>query len=218
MGPKGSKKNSKITKYTSKHTEKIQEEIKKAKSPHKSLGPVHTKPDPKNFKNQDKSKVSNVEQNLNTSKRYIENSKNKERQKIFQDVELIKPTPSNSVNRMGKAEEKFINNLKKNKTTNKSKDLKLGKIPNYVKKYNEEKRNSTKTNHVSNNQMSESEKFEILNGLKSNWEKVNKQYQTMSVVLDTPSKKRRKLELEDTMTQLESSIELLQKSKTIILV
>merc|ERR1711973_461857 len=101
MGPKGSKKNSKITKYTSKHTEKIQEEIKKAKSPHKSLGPVYSKPDPKNFKNQDKSKVSNVEQNLNTSKRYIENSRNKERQKIFQEKSPIKRTPSKSIDRMG---------------------------------------------------------------------------------------------------------------------
>ena len=66
--------------------------------------------------------------------------------------------------------------------------------------------------------MSEGEKKEILNGLKKNWEKVNRQYQILSVIIDTPSKKQHKLELEQKLTKLESDIDLIKKSPAIIVV
>merc|ERR1719389_1392213 len=44
--------------------------------------------------------------------------------------------------------------------------------------------------------LGEAERVEMLNGLKTNWDRINKAYQTLSFTLDTPAKKQRKEEFE----------------------
>merc|ERR1711934_1301786 len=55
--------------------------------------------------------------------------------------------------------------------------------------------------------LSEGERIEMLNGLKTNWDRINKAYQTLSFTLDTPAKKQRKEEFEAQLEQLERDIE-----------
>ena len=55
--------------------------------------------------------------------------------------------------------------------------------------------------------LSEQERIEMLNGMKTNWDRINKAYQTLSFTLDTPAKKQRKEEFEAQLEQLERDIE-----------
>ena len=64
-------------------------------------------------------------------------------------------------------------------------------------------------------QLSENERDEILNGLKSNWELLHHEYQGLSVVTDTAPKKNRKERMEAEMKQLERDIESIEKHKII---
>merc|ERR1712070_1037797 len=59
--------------------------------------------------------------------------------------------------------------------------------------------------------LSESEKMAMLEGLKTNWDRINKAYQTLSFTLDTPAKKQRKEEFEAQLEQIERDIEKLSK-------
>jgi len=59
--------------------------------------------------------------------------------------------------------------------------------------------------------LSESERQNIIAGLKTNWEEIHHQYQGLSVVTDTAPKKNRKERMEAEMDQLEKDIELLEK-------
>ena len=59
--------------------------------------------------------------------------------------------------------------------------------------------------------LSEEERIEMLNGMKTNWDRINKAYQTLSFTLDTPAKKQRKEEFEAQLEQLERDIERLSK-------
>merc|ERR1719313_129061 len=60
------------------------------------------------------------------------------------------------------------------------------------------------------------EKMEMLNGLKTNWDRINKAYQTLSFTLDTPAKKQRKEEFEAQLEQIEREIEKLSKGTLFI--
>merc|ERR1711959_153934 len=64
--------------------------------------------------------------------------------------------------------------------------------------------------------LSESERIEMLNGLKTNWDRINKAYQTLSFTLDTPAKKQRKEEFEAQLEQLERDIERLSKRNVFV--
>merc|ERR1712196_643947 len=64
--------------------------------------------------------------------------------------------------------------------------------------------------------LSEGERIEMLNGLKTNWDRINKAYQTLSFTLDTPAKKQRKEEFEAQLEQLERDIEKLSKGTLFI--
>lgn len=55
--------------------------------------------------------------------------------------------------------------------------------------------------------LSDTERKEILQGLKENWESVNDDYQKLSLTVDTPPKIARKTVLERTLKQLEKDIE-----------
>ena len=65
-------------------------------------------------------------------------------------------------------------------------------------------------------QLSEDERAELLAGMKANWEKLNKAYQTLSFTLDTPAKRVKKEKYEEEMHQLEADIQRL--SKPVVLV
>ena len=64
-------------------------------------------------------------------------------------------------------------------------------------------------------QLTEDERQGILNGLKSNWEEIHKEYQGLSVVTDTAPKKNRKERMEAQMKQLERDIESLERHRVI---
>merc|ERR1712054_28369 len=64
--------------------------------------------------------------------------------------------------------------------------------------------------------LSENERIEVLNGLKTNWDRINKAYQTLSFTLDTPAKKQRKEEFEAQLEQLERDIERLSKKNVFV--
>eukprot|EP00294_Goniomonas_avonlea_P003946 CAMPEP_0114552792 /NCGR_PEP_ID=MMETSP0114-20121206/7309_1 /TAXON_ID=31324 /ORGANISM="Goniomonas sp, Strain m" /LENGTH=260 /DNA_ID=CAMNT_0001737683 /DNA_START=257 /DNA_END=1039 /DNA_ORIENTATION=+ len=59
--------------------------------------------------------------------------------------------------------------------------------------------------------MGEMERAAIVEGLKANWERINKEYQTLSFTLDTPAKKKRKEEYESMLEQIEQDIKRLSK-------
>ena len=61
-----------------------------------------------------------------------------------------------------------------------------------------------------------SEPIEMLNGLKTNWDRINKAYQTLSFTLDTPAKKQRKEEFEAQLEQLERDIERMSKRNVFV--
>lgn len=64
--------------------------------------------------------------------------------------------------------------------------------------------------------VSEPERIEMLNGLKTNWDRINKAYQTLSFTLDTPAKKQRKEEFEAQLEQLERDIERMSKRNVFV--
>lgn len=55
----------------------------------------------------------------------------------------------------------------------------------------------------------------MLSGLKGNWDELHRQYQALSVVIDTLPKKQKKENLEKEMQQLEKDIEVLEKHSVI---
>ncbi|CAL8321390.1 unnamed protein product [Boreogadus saida] len=63
--------------------------------------------------------------------------------------------------------------------------------------------------------LSAEERSSIMVGLKKNWEDLNRQYQGLSMVTDTITKKHRKERLEHAMRQLESHISMLERYTTI---
>ena len=64
-------------------------------------------------------------------------------------------------------------------------------------------------------QLSEEERRDILDGLKTNWEQLHHEFQCLSVVIDTVPKKLRKERLESEMKQLERDIEIFERHSAI---
>merc|ERR1711998_822889 len=64
--------------------------------------------------------------------------------------------------------------------------------------------------------LSEGERHEMLAGLKTNWDRINKAYQTLSFTLDTPAEKQRKEEFEAQLEQIERDIERLSKRNVFV--
>lgn len=64
-------------------------------------------------------------------------------------------------------------------------------------------------------QVGDTEREELLAGLKANWEEIHHQYQGLSVITDTAPKKARKQRMEAKMKQLEKDIELVERHKLI---
>ncbi|TPP60036.1 Enkurin [Fasciola gigantica] len=66
------------------------------------------------------------------------------------------------------------------------------------------------------NQVTPEERMKLINGMKQCWQKLYKQYQTLSVMIDTPPKMSRKSRLENQMNILEHDIEFLDRFETIL--
>ena len=64
-------------------------------------------------------------------------------------------------------------------------------------------------------QVGEQQRQQLLGGLRKNWEELHHQYQGLSVVTDTVSKKARKERMEAEMKQLERDIEMMEQHKVI---
>merc|ERR1712046_25541 len=104
-----------------------------------------------------------------------------------------------------------------------------GKVPAYLEKvkaeiqdeynyiqqmqeaYEEEGEDGCRTRVLNND-----ERMEMIEGLKTNWDRINKAYQTLSFPLDTPAKKQRKEEFEAQLEQIERDIERLSKGQIFV--
>lgn len=99
-----------------------------------------------------------------------------------------------------------------------------GQTPEYLQQRREETRREQEEydNYVKERmkqgamkQLPEGERQQILQGLKKNWDELHHQFQKLSLVTDTASKKRRKEHLEMKMKQLEKDIEMMERYKII---
>merc|ERR1711988_1087393 len=64
--------------------------------------------------------------------------------------------------------------------------------------------------------LNDDERMEMIEGLKTNWDRINKAYQTLSFTLDTPAKKQRKEEFEAQLEQIERDIDRLSKGQIFV--
>merc|ERR1712070_855024 len=88
---------------------------------------------------------------------------------------------------------------------------------NYIMQMQEAQEEADQDGNFGRTRMiSENERVEMLNGLKTNWDRINKAYQTLSFTLDTPAKKQRKEEFEAQLEQIERDIERLSKRNVFV--
>ncbi|KAG8504698.1 Enkurin [Galemys pyrenaicus] len=99
-----------------------------------------------------------------------------------------------------------------------------GVTPEYICKRNEEVKKAQEEydNFVQESlkkaamkRLSDEEREAVLQGLKKNWEEVHKEFQSLSVFIDSIPKKIRKQKLEKEMKQLEHDIGVIEKHKII---
>lgn len=97
-----------------------------------------------------------------------------------------------------------------------------GQVPQYLGRVKDQIQQEYKmieemqqSNHPQNENniamITEDEREALLKGLKDSWEKVNKEYQTLSFTLDTPAKKQRKEQYEARLEEIENDIKKLSK-------
>ncbi|XP_073344845.1 enkurin [Pagrus major] len=99
-----------------------------------------------------------------------------------------------------------------------------GEVPEYLQQRNEEEQraqeayvNSVKEQREQGamKHLSDEERQAVLEGLKKNWDELHREYQGLSLVTDTLSKKSRKERLEAALKQLETDINRFERFKTI---
>ncbi|KAM4828558.1 enkurin [Thomomys bottae] len=99
-----------------------------------------------------------------------------------------------------------------------------GITPEYISKRNEDVKKAQEEydNYIQENlrkaamkRLSDEEREAVLQGLKKNWEEVHREFQSLSVFIDSIPKKTRKQKLEEEMRQLEHDISILEKHKII---
>ncbi|XP_050008580.1 enkurin isoform X1 [Alexandromys fortis] len=99
-----------------------------------------------------------------------------------------------------------------------------GVTPEYICKRNEDVKKAQEEydNYIQENlkkaamkRLSDEEREAVLQGLKKNWEEVHKEFQSLSVFIDSIPKKIRKQKLEGEMKQLEHDISVMEKHKII---
>ncbi|XP_034416296.1 enkurin [Cyclopterus lumpus] len=99
-----------------------------------------------------------------------------------------------------------------------------GEVPEYLQQRNEEERRARERYHDCVTQqrqqgamklLSEEERRATLEGLKKSWDKLHRDYQSLSLVTDTLSKKARRCQLEVELNRLEDDINRFERFKTI---
>uniref|UniRef100_A0A6I8NC03 Enkurin, TRPC channel interacting protein n=1 Tax=Ornithorhynchus anatinus TaxID=9258 RepID=A0A6I8NC03_ORNAN len=99
-----------------------------------------------------------------------------------------------------------------------------GLTPEYIIKRNEEVRKAQEEydayvqeslRKAAMKRLTDEERETVLQGLKQNWEEVHREFQALSVVIDSTPKKMRKQKLEAEMKQLEHDIGVIEKHKVI---
>uniref|UniRef100_A0A3P8WXV3 Enkurin, TRPC channel interacting protein n=1 Tax=Cynoglossus semilaevis TaxID=244447 RepID=A0A3P8WXV3_CYNSE len=99
-----------------------------------------------------------------------------------------------------------------------------GEVPEYLLQRNEEKQRAQEEYDMfvkeqqeqgAMTHLSDAERQAVLEGLKKNWDELHQQYQSLSFVIDTLSKKAHKERLETAMKTLEADIDLFERFKTI---
>uniref|UniRef100_G3TF32 Enkurin, TRPC channel interacting protein n=1 Tax=Loxodonta africana TaxID=9785 RepID=G3TF32_LOXAF len=224
--------------YTSVFKTTVKEDVQKAKNAMKTMGPAKVEvPSPKNFL-----KKHSKEKTLPPKKKFEWNEPRKppvpqrsehpvmgiQSGKNFINTNAAdvimgvakKPKPIYVDKRTGDKHDlessglvpKFIN----------KKDY--GVTPGYICKRNEEVKKAQEEydNYVQENlrkaamkRLSDEEREAVLQGLKKNWEVVHKEFQSLSVFIDSIPKKMRKQKLEEEMKQLEHDIGVIEKHKII---
>ena len=100
----------------------------------------------------------------------------------------------------------------------------FGEVPVYIKKRNAEVKQAQREydqyvrermKQGAMQQLTEEERAEMVDGLKKNWEELHHQYQDLSVVTDTVSKRYKKERIESELKQLERDIDLMERHKII---
>lgn len=101
----------------------------------------------------------------------------------------------------------------------------FGQVPGYLiqrqrhidealKRYNEFVKEMQERNALY--QVTPEERKKLINGLKQRWQTLYRQYQTLSIMVDTQPKMNRKLFLENQLNMLEHDIEFLERFDTIL--
>jgi len=99
-----------------------------------------------------------------------------------------------------------------------------GKVPSYLTQRKEEEMRTMKDHEARVSAMSKAgaprqltseERQSLLDGLKANWTQLHRDYQGLSVVVDTESKKQRKKSMEARLAQLEADIQRVERHPVI---
>merc|ERR1712168_44700 len=225
--------------YTSKYTNAVIFEVKKSKSSKKTMGPAKIdQPGPEKFlKKRDQSfevvkkpqgeryheprKPSlPKEQNTlagSTNKNFIKQNA----------VEVITSIPTKPLAIYCDTKNGNKNNFTASGLTlNYSNKKDYGKLPKYLvernrfveedkKRYEEYMENIMKQKAM--DKLAASERDNILKSLKEKWNSIHDEYQGLSVVTDTLSKKHKKDRLEGEMNQIERDIKCVESNQTILI-
>ncbi|KAL5497331.1 hypothetical protein EMCRGX_G013791 [Ephydatia muelleri] len=226
--------------HKSKFSESVKMEVKRNKSPDKTMGPAkvvvnspndylrkHSK-EPKltgdsTFKYPDSdSRKPSVPKHTEKPQMGTTSSKNFISTNVATNVTAVpkKPTPKYVDTAMG---DRF--DLEKSGLVPKYlKKKEYGEVPAYLKQREQEMteaqaeydrlvKESLEKEAMA--QLNDTKREEILEGLKKNWDDLHKQYQGLSVVTDTISKKARKEWMESQMRQLEHDIDTIERHRIV---
>lgn len=100
----------------------------------------------------------------------------------------------------------------------------FGKVPEYLQRRKEEdalyqqqveSQYQTMARAGAPRKLSDTERSELLRGLKANWAQLHHDYQGLSVVVDTESKKHRKKSMEEQLAHLEADIQRIERHPVI---
>jgi len=237
--PQAAPKKVKNPRYTSKYQNAVIFEVKKSKSCKKSMGPAKVnQPGPENFlKKKDRSfdvikkpegqryhdarkAALPKEQNLlagSTNKNFIKQNA----------VEVITSIPNKPMAIYCDTKNGNKNNLSTSGLTlNYSNKKDYGKLPKYLvnrnhfveldrQRYEEYMESIMKQKAM--DKLTEKERNYTLESLKTKWNSIHDEYQGLSVVTDTLSKKHKKERLEAEMSQIERDIKCIENNQTILI-
>lgn len=230
--------------YRSMYSEKVKQEMWQVKKPFTIFGPKLDSGREKFAKDvrNNRREISSLGNNSLLSQKFLNAAKGRARAHFsdFKDSSLptlkFSPVKKNPTTKSGgdqspkKCAQKFVDSIsgstqnligsgmvpvfkyKKN----------YAKVPKYLTRL--AKQLSTNSNHYDGCEtlgampevLKHDEKEEIIRGLQQNWEMVNREYQTLSVIIDTPAKRRKKHQLEQSLDSLENDMMLLSRSKRLI--